>query len=454
MNPKSHRLFSTLLLMEGAVLAVAAALVAQPALAAGRLEASATAALAALAGGALILWVGHVLQRRHFDDLMLLDVALRQVARGEVPPEQLLTRGQGREPDEIGHLARMISDMATHRAAERTRPDQRLASVIAALGDAVVVITETGQVSLVNSAARALLGAQRVAVGTSVFAALDRDSLVAAIALAKTADRRPVAVSIRTVEDVALGGSATDFGEHRGAVLTFAAREVEHFYEVEHALDLHDLPPAAAVPVPDTRLDQLPGIVFDTETTGLDVDRDTIVSIGAVRTHGARIFRGVTIDCLVNPGRAIPAASTAVHGITNAMVADAPPPSEALPPSFAMMRNTVVIGHNTGFDLAMLRNAARQAGLPWHEPPWLDVILLGGALDPKETDLNLESMAQRLGINVSGRHTALGDALVTAEIFARLLPLLGQRGIVTFGDAVEFSQTARHVVAQQRAAGW
>ena len=61
-------------------------------------------------------------------------------------------------------------------------------------------------------------------------------------------------------------------------------------------------------------------VVLDTETTGLDVKKDSIVSIGGVRMHGQRIFRDVTIDWLVNPGRSIPAASTRIHGITDPMV--------------------------------------------------------------------------------------------------------------------------------------
>lgn len=407
------------------------------------------------AGLALVAgWLLHDLLRGHFEDLKLLNGSLQLLARGELPPEQLQTRWSGERLDEVGQLARLVMDMASRRAMEAARPDQRLAAVIGALGDAVVVITDSGQVSLINAIGKALLGHDRAAIGTSIYAALDRASLVPALEEARRARRRPVAARLRTVMGDPLAARVTDFGEHAGAVIAIAAREVEAYAEVEHALDMHDLPPPAAAPAAHTPLTELPATVLDTETTGLDVTLDSVCAIGAVRMHGERIFRGVTIDRLVNPGRSIPARSTAVHGITNAMVAAVPGPEGVMPELLEMLRGTVVIGHNVGFDLAMLRRAAEQAGLEWQDPPWLDALLLAAALDPDETDLNLESIALRLGVNVSGRHTALGDSLVTAEVFARQVPLLAERGVLTLDAAVEFSHTARQAMAAQKRAGW
>ena len=63
-------------------------------------------------------------------------------------------------------------------------------------------------------------------------------------------------------------------------------------------------------------------------------------------------------------------------------------------------------------------------------------------------------LAGHFGVNVRGRHTALGDSLVTAEIYVRMLPLLLDAGVNTFGAAVAFSQRAKEVIARQKAAGW
>ncbi|WP_142847430.1 exonuclease domain-containing protein [Telmatospirillum sp. J64-1] len=452
-KPRARRLFQSLLLIQAFSLVALAGIGFMPRVVPDLVPPVWLVGLAAGLGG-LVLWILWDLLRDHFEDLKLVGVALNQTLRGEVPPERLVTRWQGPQVDEVGHLARLIVEIASGRALEKARPDQRLASVIGALGDAVVVITESGQVSLINSAGKSLLGEQRAAVGTSIYAALDYDSLSEAMERARNANRRAIEAVLLTVDGEEIHARITDFGEHRGAVLTFSAEEVEHFHEVEHALDMHDRPPEPLPPLDDTLLSELPGLVLDTETTGLDVTYDSVISIGAVRTHGTRIYRGVVMDCLVNPGRSIPARSTAIHGITNAMVADAPPFGHVVPQLNALMTNTVFIGHNAGYDIAMLRRAYKAAGQPWRDPPWLDVLLLSAALDPKETDLNLESIALRLGVNVTARHTALGDALVTAEVFTRLLPRLEERGIRTLGDAVEFSQTARQMIAAQRSAGW
>lgn len=411
-----------------------------------------------LVGGVGALgWIGlmlfHEAGRRHFDDLKLVRSGLEALAAGQMPPEQLTRRAQAGD-GAVGGLAALVVDIATRRALELARPDQRLASVIAALRNGVVVVTETGLVSLVNAGAKALLGAERAAVGTSVFASVDRDSFAAAVAHARAAGRKAVDVTLRTVDGAELPARIADFGEHRGVVMSFAARDAEHGHEVEVALDLHDAPPEVPAPVAATLLDRLPVTVLDTETTGLDVFEDRVISVGAVRMHGGRVYRSAVIDRLVDPGRPVPQRSTAVHGITTAMVAGQPAIAEVLPELLAMLRGTVVVGHNIGFDLALLKRAAGEAGLDWPDPPWLDTILLAGALDPEETELNLDQVAGRLGVDVSGRHTALGDSLVTAEVYARLLPLLARRGVLTLGQAEAFSREARHIVALQRASGW
>lgn len=452
MTPRLRRLVNLMLAAIGTAVVTLGGVALVP-IVQGRTE-LAIPAVAAASVAAVGAWLLYEVLAAHFSDLKLLHTSLQLLARGEVPPETLHTRWSGPRLDEVGQLARIVIDLASRRALEAGRPDQRLAAVIGALGDAVVVVTDSGQISLINAVGKGLLGHDRAAVGTSIYASLERDRLAETLDTARAARGRAIAASLLTVEGDELAARITDFGEHAGAVITITAREVEHYAEVDHALDLHDIPPPAAAPRPETPLSELPGLVLDTETTGLDVDLDRMCSIGAVRTHGARIYTGAAFDRLVNPGRSIPARSTAVHGITNAMVATVPGPAGVLPDLLPLMHHTVLIGHNTGYDLAMLRHGAREAGLAWQDPPSLDLLLLAAALDPDETDLNLESIALRLGVHVSGRHTALGDALVTAAVYVRLLPQMADRGVTSFGQALEFQQTAHRVIAKQKQAGW
>jgi len=85
--------------------------------------------------------------------------------------------------------------------------------------------------------------------------------------------------------------------------------------------------------------------------------------------------------------------------------------------------------------MSFLRLKEAQTGVRFTQPV-LDTLLLDAALHPDHEGHSLEAIAARLGVGVVGRHTALGDALVTGEVFVRLLTLLQQRGIQTLGEAL------------------
>ena len=78
------------------------------------------------------------------------------------------------------------------------------------------------------------------------------------------------------------------------------------------------------------------------------------------------------------------------------------------------------------------------------DQPVLDTLLLSALVHPQQESHRLEAIAERFGITVVGRHTALGDALVTAEVFLKLVPLLAERGIHTLGQAREAAQQTWH----------
>lgn len=201
-------------------------------------------------------------------------------------------------------------------------------------------------------------------------------------------------------------------------------------------------------------LDALTCTVVDTETTGLDPDgADRIVSLAAVRVRGAAIRRGETFDALVNPGRSIPLSSVAFHGITDAMAAEAPPIDVVLPAFLRFAEGSVVVGHQVWFDLRFLERVTRRLNVTSlaRRHAVLDTLTLSEVVHGPLQHHGLDAMATRLGVAVLGRHSALGDALVTAEIFVRLIALLRARGIRTLGDALEASRQARRFPSPRRA---
>ena len=119
-----------------------------------------------------------------------------------------------------------------------------------------------------------------------------------------------------------------------------------------------------------------------------------------------------------------------------------------------MMQHVVVVGHNVAFDLAMLRRECEIAQLPWQAPLSLDTLALASALDLGVQSLHLETLAEYFSVDVHGRHTALGDSLVTAEVYLRLLNLLQQRKVDTLGEAQRFAARAKGVAMRQQRAGW
>lgn len=204
---------------------------------------------------------------------------------------------------------------------------------------------------------------------------------------------------------------------------------------------------------PATPLLALEMVALDTETTGLDVATDRIVQIGAVRLRGDSIG-DESLDLMVDPGVPIPAAATRIHGLTDADVADAPGPVEALARLAEFIGGAVVIGHSVHFDLAVLRHEAARHGMEWTEPTALDTALIASALSPAQVDVSLEALTDLLGVSIEGRHTALGDARAAAAALAAMLEPLRQRGIRTLAELEAFQRRPRGLIERQEKAGW
>ena len=185
----------------------------------------------------------------------------------------------------------------------------------------------------------------------------------------------------------------------------------------------------------DRSLAELTFTVFDTETTGLNPSEgDEIIQIGATRIVNGRLLRHECFDQLVDPQRPMASASIAVHGIQPDMLVGQPTILTVLPVFHAFAQDTVLVAHNAAFDMRFLQLKEAASGLRFDQLV-LDTLLLSAWLHPNQESHRLEAIAERLGLAVTGRHTALGDAGVTARVFLKLIPLLRAKGVHTLGEA-------------------
>ena len=197
--------------------------------------------------------------------------------------------------------------------------------------------------------------------------------------------------------------------------------------EVSHELD-------------DRLLSELAFTVFDTETTGLNPSEgDEIIQIGATRIVNGKLLRSESFDQLVDPLRELPEASTKIHGITPEMLVGQPTMAKVLPAFHAFAADTVLVAHNAAFDMRFLQIKEQSTGIRF-EQPVLDTLLLSAVIHPSQESHRLEAISERMGVNIMGRHTAIGDAIVTGEVFLRMIPLLAEMGIRTLGEARRASE--------------
>jgi DNA polymerase-3 subunit epsilon len=187
-------------------------------------------------------------------------------------------------------------------------------------------------------------------------------------------------------------------------------------------------------------LTELTYTVFDTETSGLDPSAgDEIIQFGALRIVNGRMLRAENFEQLVDPRRRLTPESIPIHGITDAMLVGQPTMDQVLPGFHAFCEETVLVAHNAAFDMRFLQMKEQSTGIRFTQPV-LDTLLLSAVIHPNQDSHRLEAIAERLGINVIGRHTALGDAIVTGEVFLKMIPLLAEKGIRTLREAREAAQ--------------
>lgn len=164
-------------------------------------------------------------------------------------------------------------------------------------------------------------------------------------------------------------------------------------------------------------------VVFDLETTGLSPWSDAIIEISAVKVKGGKVVG--TFSTLVNPGCPIPARASAVNGITDQMVADAPGLKEVMERFLAFIGTEVLVGHNIhSFDLNFIDRAV--AKLYGTELPndSIDTLTMARSCLPELSRHRLVDLAAYFRISTEGAHRALNDCMMNQKCFEEMGKLL------------------------------
>ncbi len=217
--------------------------------------------------------------------------------------------------------------------------------------------------------------------------------------------------------------------------LTILPESRPEFYDFDLFGNVLEMPEQEDRPLTD-----LSYTVFDMETTGLNpAEGDEIISVGAFRMVNCRLLRDENFEQLVDPRRSIPWTSVKIHGIHPEMLIGQPFIEQVLPQFHHFVEDTILVAHNAAFDMRFLQLKEEQTGVKFVNPV-LDTLLLSAVVHPSHENHDLEAISQRLGVRILGRHTALGDASATGEIFLKMIPLLAQKGIYTLKDALAASR--------------
>ncbi len=191
----------------------------------------------------------------------------------------------------------------------------------------------------------------------------------------------------------------------------------------------------------NTPLEEVRFVIFDTETSGFDLVRDRILSIGAVAMKGSKIDVADSFEVLLRQEAIGGKEAVSVHGILKRDLNQGLEEDEAVCRFLDYLGNGVIVAHHADFDIAMVgRVLSRRYGIKLFNEA-LDTASFAKRLEKgpyynlahKSGEYRLDNLCERYGICLYDRHTAPGDAYLTAQLFQRLLAVGRKAGIDTLG---------------------
>lgn len=204
---------------------------------------------------------------------------------------------------------------------------------------------------------------------------------------------------------------------------------------------------------PATPVEEIPCVVLDTELTGMELKKDSIVSVGAIAMTGTRIDFANTLYMLVKPETALTSKSVVVHEIMPSDLLEVPDIASALQKLSDFVGSSVIVGHFLSLDLGFINKYLKIFQNRVLRNPALDTCRLYDWLRAQEQGFgrhfaqdgqenkDLFTLARRYNIEVSGAHNALSDAFITAQVYQRLVKYLQRHGVRTLRDLLRIGKS-------------
>jgi DNA polymerase-3 subunit epsilon len=172
---------------------------------------------------------------------------------------------------------------------------------------------------------------------------------------------------------------------------------------------------------------------MDTETTGLNLKQDQLLSIAGIPASNYRMQLAGSLDFLLDQDGWSGRQSVLIHGILPGTRRVTQTLASVLPQLLDGLQNRIIVGHHIRFDIAMLNQQMKQLTGGTLKNEWLDTASLARRLPPfrgkpAALPITLDDLCAVYGLRPNGRHTAAGDSFLTAQIFFRQLKALEQQG--------------------------
>jgi DNA polymerase-3 subunit epsilon len=343
-------------------------------------------------------------------------------------------------------VMRARSEAHEQKLAKVIEQRDRLVEILSDIPVATFLVTPEHEIVLYDGQAAAVM--ERVGTArlkTSVFDYFEETAIQDALSQMVVSGSKRMKITALSRCSRFYSGYIRTFGSDAGYTLMLEPLEPSAARPLTYDFDL--LRSARSENLLKTPLCDLVYVVFDSETTGLNPDTDQVVQLGAVRVVNGKVVRSEIFETLVHPGISIPKRSTDVHGINDTMVSEAPTFGEVCESFRAFAVNSVLVAHNAAFDMAFLDRQTSKMDQRFDHPV-LDTVLISAVIFGGSALHTLDAICDRLGITIPEhqRHTAMGDAIATANALVAMIAILEGRGIQTFGSLEKETRKHRRIL--------